>query len=34
MRLFMWAWNAAALLGMYWNWSTASLTQARQGVGV
>jgi len=26
MRLFMWAWNAAALLGMYWNWLTASLT--------
>ncbi len=33
MRLFMWAWNAAAVLGMYWNWSTASLTHARQGVG-
>jgi 4-hydroxybenzoate polyprenyltransferase len=26
MRLFMWAWNATALLGMYWNWLTASLT--------
>jgi lycopene elongase/hydratase (flavuxanthin-forming) len=26
MRAFMWAWNGAALLGMYWNWSTASLT--------
>jgi 4-hydroxybenzoate polyprenyltransferase len=26
MRLFMWAWNAAAALGMYWNWSNASLT--------
>jgi len=29
MRLFMWAWNATALLGMYWNWSTASLTLLR-----
>lgn len=28
MRLFMWGWNAAALLGMYWNWSHGSLTQA------
>jgi 4-hydroxybenzoate polyprenyltransferase len=26
MRAFMWAWNGAALLGMYWNWLTASLT--------
>jgi 4-hydroxybenzoate polyprenyltransferase len=29
MRLFMWAWNAAAVLGMYWNWMQASLTLAR-----
>jgi 4-hydroxybenzoate polyprenyltransferase len=29
MRLFMWAWNAAALLGMLWNRSTASLTHIR-----
>jgi 4-hydroxybenzoate polyprenyltransferase len=29
MRLFMWAWNVAALLGMWWNWSTASLTHIR-----
>ncbi len=34
MRLFMWAWNPAALLGMYWNWSTASLTHARHSVGL
>jgi len=34
MRLFMWAWNAAAVLGMYWNWSTASLTHARHSVGL
>jgi 4-hydroxybenzoate polyprenyltransferase len=26
MRAFMWAWNGAALLGMYWNWASASLT--------
>jgi lycopene elongase/hydratase (flavuxanthin-forming) len=25
MRLFMWAWNAAAVLAIYWNWSNASL---------
>jgi len=30
MRLFMWGWNAAALAGMYWNWSTARLTHAAQ----
>src|SRR6266436_3356313 len=34
MRLFMWAWNAAALLGMYWNWSTASLIRAGQCAGL
>src|SRR6266404_5957743 len=26
MRAFMWAWNGAAVLGMCWNWLTASLT--------
>jgi 4-hydroxybenzoate polyprenyltransferase len=26
MRLFMWGWNAAACAGMFWNWSTNSLT--------
>ncbi len=26
MRAFMWAWNGAAVLGMYWNWLTASLS--------
>jgi 4-hydroxybenzoate polyprenyltransferase len=26
MRAFMWAWNGAAGLGMYWNWLTANLT--------
>ena len=27
MRVFMWVWNAAALLGMIWNWTQNSLTQ-------
>jgi len=26
MRLFLWGWNAASLLGMLWNWTHASLT--------
>jgi len=26
MRLFLWGWNAAALLGMIWNWSHSTLT--------
>ncbi len=26
MRAFMWAWNGAAVLGMYWNWAAAPLT--------
>jgi 4-hydroxybenzoate polyprenyltransferase len=25
MRLFLWGWNAAALLGMFWNWSHGTL---------
>ena len=27
MRLFLWGWNAAALLGMHWNWTHGSLTR-------
>jgi 4-hydroxybenzoate polyprenyltransferase len=27
MRAFMWAWNGAAVLGMCWNWASASLTK-------
>jgi 4-hydroxybenzoate polyprenyltransferase len=34
MRLFMWAWNAAALLGMYWNWSKSSLTHLSRAAGL
>jgi len=26
MRVFMWAWNAVALLSMFWNWSKGTLT--------
>jgi 4-hydroxybenzoate polyprenyltransferase len=26
MRLFLWGWNAASLLGIFWNWTHASLT--------
>jgi 4-hydroxybenzoate polyprenyltransferase len=29
MRIFMWAWNVTALLGMHWNWTKNNLTQAR-----
>lgn len=28
MRLFLWGWNAVAVLGMVWNWSRNSLTHA------
>jgi 4-hydroxybenzoate polyprenyltransferase len=34
MRLFMWGWNAAALLGMYWNRAHGSLTYARHVAGL
>ena len=29
MRAFMWAWNGTAVLGMYWNWLSSSLTHLR-----
>ena len=29
MRAFMWAWNGAAVLGIYWNWLTANLTKVQ-----
>ena len=34
MQLFMWGWNAAAFAGMFWNWSTGSLTQLRHIAGL
>jgi len=34
MRLFMWGWNATALLGMYWNWAHSSLTPVRHVAGL
>jgi len=26
MRLFLWGWNIAALLGIFWNWAQSTLT--------
>jgi 4-hydroxybenzoate polyprenyltransferase len=31
MRLFLWGWNAAAVLGMLWNWSHGTLTHVVSG---
>jgi 4-hydroxybenzoate polyprenyltransferase len=33
MRMFMWAWNAASLAGMYWNWAHATLTNSHRLAG-
>jgi len=33
MRFFMWAWNAAAVLGIFWNWSKSSLTHLSRVAG-
>ncbi len=30
MRAFMWAWNGTAVLGMYWNWASASLARIHE----
>ncbi len=29
MRLFLWGWNVAALLGLFWNWTHGTLTHVR-----
>jgi 4-hydroxybenzoate polyprenyltransferase len=34
MRLFLWAWNAAALLGMFWNWTHGTLTHVVSAAGL
>jgi 4-hydroxybenzoate polyprenyltransferase len=34
MRLFLWGWNAAALLGMLWNWTHATLTHVVSAAGL
>jgi 4-hydroxybenzoate polyprenyltransferase len=34
MRLFLWAWNGAALLGIYWNYAAASLTHISRAMRV
>jgi 4-hydroxybenzoate polyprenyltransferase len=33
MRLFLWGWNAVALLGMFWNWTHSTLTHVVAGAG-
>jgi 4-hydroxybenzoate polyprenyltransferase len=34
MRLFLWGWNAAALLGMFWNWTHGTLTHVVLAAGL
>jgi 4-hydroxybenzoate polyprenyltransferase len=34
MRLFLWGWNAAALLGMFWNWTHGTLTRVVSASGL
>ncbi len=34
MRLFLWGWNAAALLGMFWNWTHGTLTHLVSASGL
>ena len=34
MRLFLWGWNAAALLGMLWNWTHGTLTHVVSAAGI
>jgi len=33
MRLFLWGWNAAAVLGMFWNWGHGTLTHLSSVAG-
>jgi 4-hydroxybenzoate polyprenyltransferase len=34
MRIFMWAWNAASVAGIYWNWANTTFTHARTWAGL
>ena len=34
MRLFMWGWNAVALLGMFWNWTHGTFTHVAYAAGI
>jgi 4-hydroxybenzoate polyprenyltransferase len=34
MRLFLWGWNAAAFLGMFWNWAHGTLTHVVSVAGL
>ena len=31
MRLFLWVWNLAAVLGIFWNWTRGTLTHLNPG---
>jgi 4-hydroxybenzoate polyprenyltransferase len=33
MRLFLWGWNIAAVLGMFWNWAHRTLAQVLSATG-
>jgi hypothetical protein len=32
MRMFMWAWNAASVAAIYWDWNRAALTHAKSAL--
>src|SRR4029077_16865985 len=34
MRLFLWGWNAASFLGMFWNWTHGTLTHVISAAGL
>jgi hypothetical protein len=34
MRLFLWGWNATALLGIFWNWTNGTLTHVISAAGL
>jgi 4-hydroxybenzoate polyprenyltransferase len=34
MRFFLWGWNTAALLGMFWNWTHGTLTHVPSAAGL
>jgi len=34
MRLFLWGWNAAALMGVFWNWTHGTLTHVVSAAGL
>jgi 4-hydroxybenzoate polyprenyltransferase len=34
MRVFMWAWNAASIAAIYWDWTSAALTHTKSLSGL